>query len=415
MLYRKHNTLRQYIFFFLAVISCWYFFFASTYSLRPFQQLFWVLIASLSILIGVLHRYKLDVVDQIFFISMFILFCFSIFSVNILGSMLVVGQYFIYYTVARMITGNCESRTIHNIIFSFAIFHLICLYIQVLAPSVYKLIIMPLLPSSTHTMITQQMEWNKAYYGFAIQSSMSAMYLSIGTILSALRFKDCKNKISKILYLLLTFLFLIAVFFTQRRGSAGACIVILVLIYMTAKGNKLSKVVFGVSVVVMIGIIGISNIPGVSAMLGKVQLSLSNGSFMNGRDSNFLRGFQAIGERPIFGYGGGQVSAATGYAWIENSYISIMIQWGILGAIAFFAPYITMVKNIFMLRVNLRNETIYMEFSKYMLFLYVVMSFVENYFGDALNVFILYVCVFSGIHYSEVLDEMIEIDKAGIK
>lgn len=62
------------------------------------------------------------------------------------------------------------------------------------------------------------MNWNKYFYGFTIQTSVNAMYLSLGAVLCAVKIdKDNKIKINIILFVL-TVLFVIATFFTTRRG-----------------------------------------------------------------------------------------------------------------------------------------------------------------------------------------------------
>lgn len=341
---RRYASSTHMIYGIFAFVSCWYFYFASTFTLRPFPHLFWIFMAILSVFFSVLQKYKLDRIDQLFFLGMVILMLISVVSVNQIGSMRYVANYVIYYIVARMIAKNCEGKIIFKIILVFSVFHMICIYIQVLIPAIYISVLMPLLPASAHTMLTEQMNWNAAYYGFSIQSSMSAMYISIGAILAALKVRDNRKKLIRIFYLILTVLFLIATFYTQRRGSSVVTLVVLMLIYLKTKGSTVSKILFGITVILLIAVIGIQNIPGMAGIMNKFTTFIATGSLMNGRDSNFADAIIAIGKRPICGYGGGQVKTATGYAWLENSYLSILVQWGVIGAIAFFVPYLSQVK-----------------------------------------------------------------------
>lgn len=386
-----------------AFLSCWYFYFSSSFSLRPFPQLFWIAMAALSIAIGLVHKFQLNRIDMAFFFGMFILFMFSMFSTNQVESLRVVGNYVIYYIVARMITDNCDGKTIHSIIFFFSVVHLICLFIQVLLPSVYTSVLLPLLPPSSHTMITEQMNWNAAYYGFSIQSSMSAMYLSIGAVLATLRVKASEKRSLKIVYIVLVALFVIGIFYTQRRGSSAATLVVLMLIYMMAKGNRSSKLLFGISVVILIAIVGIQNIPGLYGILNKFQTFLATGSLMNGRDSNFADALLAISQKPFIGYGGGQVKAAMGYAWLENSFLSLAVQWGIVGATIFFTPYIMLLKQTTRMIKQEVTDNIYIEFSIYIQILFLIISLVENYYGDPLTVFMFFTIVFTANSYWDQL------------
>lgn len=398
---RRNVSGTRMIYGIFAFVSCWYFYFASTFTLRPFPQLFWMFMAALGVFLGMLHKFKLDRVDVAFFFGMVILVLISGLSVDPMSSIRYVANYVIYYIVARMIAKNCEGEIIHTIILVFSIFHMVCVYIQVLVPSIYTSVLMPLLPASSHAMLTEQMDWNAAYYGFSIQSSMSAMYLSIGAILSALKVRDMKKKLAKICYLILTVLFLMATFYTQRRGSSVVTLVVLMLIYLKAKGSIASKILFGIAVIFLIAVIGIQNIPGVAGVMNKFATFIAAGSLMNGRDSNFTDAIIAIAQRPFYGYGGGQVGTATGYAWLENSYLSILVQWGIIGAIAFFLPYLRLVKKTIFQNKFCKSNNIYSSFSSYIQILFFLMSLVENYFGEPLNIFIYFLIVFAGNKYWE--------------
>ena len=167
--------------------------------------------ATLCIFLAIIQKTKISKIDIAYLLGMACLIVLSIFSVDSFSSINVLVNYIIYYLVARMVTKNCEGESIHSIIFFFSIVHLICIYIQVIVPSLYISYILPLLPDSIHTTVIEQMNWNKAYYGFSVQTSMSAMYLSIGVLISAVRAKNEEKSIKKyfILYSLDYFLWLL--------------------------------------------------------------------------------------------------------------------------------------------------------------------------------------------------------------
>lgn len=347
--------------------------------------------AGLSLLLALVHRTRINKMDVAYLGGMACLIVFSAFSVDSFASMEVVASYIIYYLVARMITKNCEGECIHSIILFFSIVHLTCLYVQVLMPNVYTSYVLPLLPDDIHSIVMDQMRWNAAYYGFSVQTSMSAMYLTIGVVLAAIKAINEKKLTKKIVYIVLVVLFLIATFFTQRRGSSAAALVVLALIYMRMKGNKLSKIFFAIAVAVMVAVIGIQNIPGASGIMNKMTTFIATGSIMNGRDDNFRLAFNAIMQRPLFGWGGGQVEAAMGYAWLENSYLSILVQWGIVGFVIFYYPYLKLMKKI--LKDIKYDENSIRDFSFYIQILFLIMSMVENYYGEPLNIFIFFTIV----------------------
>lgn len=395
---QKGLSIKRLIYSVLAFLAFWYFYFASTYSLRPFPQLFWIVMAVISFLLGLLHRYKISRMDICFFLAVFVLFIISLFSIDAFESIETVGYFVIYYIVAKMVVVNCDRDTIHNIVFLFSVVHLVCLFVQVLSPSIYTSVLLPLLPSAYHNTITEQMNWNAAYYGFSIQSSMSAMYLSIGAILSAIKLKNSDLRIKKGFYLGLIALFLIATFYTQRRGSSAAALVVLALIYMRTKGSRGSKILLALSIIALVTVVGVQNIPGLSGVMNKLTTFIATGSFMNGRDSNFARAFTAFLERPILGYGGGQVSAAMGYAWLENSFLAVLLQWGLIGFMFFFYPFIKMYKDtITKMKIEKGRYNPYIEFSFYLQILFFVMSFIEDYYGTALNCFLFFVIAGAGV------------------
>lgn len=375
----------------LAFLSCWYFYFASSFKLRPFPSLFWIGMAVLCLFLGIIHKTKISKMDIAYLLGMACLIILSIFSIDSFSSMIFLANYIIYYLVARMTTNNCEGESIHSIILFFSLVHLICLFIQVIMPNLYISYILPLLPDSIHTTIIEQMNWNGVYYGFSVQTSMSAMYLSIGVLISAVRAKNERKSIKKLFYIILVGLFLIATFFTQRRGSSAAVLLIVALIYMRMKGNKLSKILFVIIFIVLLAIIGIQNIPGLSGIMNKMNIFIASGTIMNGRDSNFDLAFNALLQKPLFGWGGGQVETAIGYAWLENSYLSILVQIGFVGFLIFYYPYIKLLKNTIH---NLKyEENNILDFSLYIQILFVIMSFVENYYGEPQHIFIFFLIV----------------------
>ncbi len=396
---KRFNDGHKVIYCILAFATMWYFYFASSFVLRPFPQLFWIAIVALSILLALLHRHKLSKMDCCFFASMSVLFFLSVTSSDIFGSLAVIGNYIIYYIAARMITKNCRKETIYNLILLFSIIHLICLYIQVLMPDVYTAVLLPLLPAYRQEEIKYQMNSNFFYYGFTVQSSISAMYLSVGLIITLLKVRLSREKSKQIIYIILSVLFLIALFFTGRRGSVAVSVFIIALMYSKSKRNVISKIFIAISLVVLVAYIGLDNIPGLNTILGKFEALLASGSLMNGRENTFAESFALFLDKPLFGYGIGQIKEALGYAWLENSYLLTLVEGGIFGFIALFAPVVLSIRYIlFAIRKRGYSDFAFL-FAVYVQILFVLMSNIENYFADPMTLFLYYAVVLSAIQF----------------
>lgn len=385
----------------------WYFYFASSITLRPFPQLFWIAIVVLSLLLAVLHKHKLSNIDCCFFASMGVLLLLSAVSSDFFGSIAVIGNYVIYYISARMITKNCRKETIYNLILFFSIIHLICLFVQVLMPDVYTSVLLPLLPAYKHQEITYQMNYNFFYYGFAVQTSMSAMYLVVGLIFSMLKVRLAKEKAKRIIYISLSVLFFIALFFTGRRGSVAVSIFILALQYFKSRGNIISKIFVAISLAVLVASIGLENIPGLSTILGKFEALIAGGSLMNGRENTFGKAFELFLEKPLFGYGIGQIDDALGYAWLENSYLLTLVEGGIVGFLALFAPVVVSIKDILYAVRKQGHEDFAMLFAVYVQIMFVLMSIIENYFAAPLTMFIFYVVILLAKQFMSEKNELV--------
>ena len=374
-------------------ICFWYFYFASSFVLRPFSQLFWIFCGGLAIFVALFNRHKIDKKEQLFSLSFFILIIASFTSVNIISSITIVGYYIIYFLVALLVVKKCSRDILCKQILFFSCIHLICTFIQVILPGIYCTIILPLLPNDCHNEIINQMNWNKSFYGFTIQTSVNAMYLSLGAVLCAVKIdKDNKIKINIILFVL-TVLFVIATFFTTRRGSSISLLFILSLIYLKNKGGVLSKAFLIISGLALMIIIGVNNIPGISNLLSKSVVLSTQGTVWNGRDKIFSNTISALSNRIIFGYGGGQIEKATGRMYIENAYLSVLLQWGVVGGLFFFIPYIKLIRDIIDFFKN-KLVNYYYRLSSYVFILFLIMSFIEDYFGAPINTFILLVIIF---------------------
>lgn len=380
----------------VAFAALWYFYFSSSFVLRPYQYVFWIGMAGLSLATWIIANRRVLKVDLWFIGGMVVIWLLSIFGTDMYGSLIVLANYLIYYLVARMIADQNSSRTILNMILAFSLVHMVCIYIQVFATDVYKAVLLPLLPSDTHTEILEQMEYNEAYYGFAVQTGMSAMYLSVGAVLCAVRMTCTEKKATKVLYAVLVALLSVAMFFTVRRGSTVALILILMLMFFLSKGKASVKMAVAVGLVLLVVIAGVERIPGLQGILNKFEVQADKNLLMSGRENTFVRSLSLFLERPFFGFGLGQIDTALGYAWLENSYLVILVECGLLGAMLYFVPYGIMLKNTWTNFWKKYRKNACVAFSFYVQILFVIMSMVENYLAAPATLFLLFTVVFAG-------------------
>lgn len=380
----------------LAFAALWYFYFSSSFVLRPFQYVFWAGMAGLSLLLWILANKPILKVDMWFFGGMIVIWLLSCFGTDALGSLTTMMNYLIYYLVAKMITNQNSSRTVINMILFFSLLHLVCIFVQVFAPDIYNATLLPLLPTAEHTEITEQMEYNEVYYGLTIQTSMIAMYLSIGAILSAVKISCETKKGTKLVFFVLLAIFMVGLLFTVRRGSVVAVVAILALMFLLSSGKAWTKAVAVIAVLFVLAWIGFENVPGLEGLLDKFERQADKGMVLSGRENTFARALERFLDRPLFGFGIGHIEEALGYAWLENSYLVILVECGLVGAILFFAPHAVMVKTIVVNYIKRGRRNIGMCFAFYIQLLFLLMSMVENYLASPATVFLFFVVTFAG-------------------
>lgn len=319
-----------------------------------------------------------------FFVTCMILCLCAISHIEYLNSIEKIGFYLVYYIVAINLGNKCKYDQIWKLTYGFVLVHLAITSIQLILPSIYQNVFMPFLPSKIHSEIIEQMNWNHSYYGFTVQTSINAMYLSIGCIISALRACEYKSIRDRVIYIILTGAFLVCVFFTTRRGSSIAILIILTIIILQYNRKHIAKIFFFLLIFALVCIAGIQYIPGVSGLIDKTAHLATESTIWNGRDELFSKAISAILDHPLFGYGGRGLTYVFGRNVLENSFLSILIQWGIVGLFVFFTPYIIVFRNI-----QKKETGAQIPYAKYLLLLFFLMSFVEDYFGTPLNVFLL--------------------------
>lgn len=374
-------------------IILWHFFFASSFVLRLNPQIFWPVLFVISVIVAFYNKVRICGAELEILLFSFLGFLFCFMAEEPWTAVNNELYFFIYFCVAVMIARFTNGETIRAQILFFCIIHLICIYVQVFLPGVYENSILPLLPSYAHSDILYQMKYNSSYYGFTVQTSVTAMYMTFGAIITAVNTKHEGKKVNKIIDIALIFLFITGILFVTRRGSFLAILLILAYIYFDTSKSKLSRVVLFLIGILFLIYFGIDKIPGMQGMVDK--FNRLSGNISNGRQNILKIALGNLWNHPLFGYGVGRANVTGGGGSVDNAYVAILVERGIIGTIIFFIPYLHLLIQSFSRKKMSRIKMKSVETSFYFQLLFVIMSFVENYYGQALTMFIYYIMVLS--------------------
>lgn len=374
-------------------IILWHFFFASSFVLRLNPKVFWPIMFLVSILTAVYNKVQISgtELEIISFSFVGLILCF--FSADPLTAVNNDLYFFIYLCVAAMMARYTSGKTIRKQIMFYCIVHVVCVYLQVLLPTVYKSVVLPLLPSYVHSDILYQMTYNSSYYGFTVQTSITAMYMTFGVIVAAVNAKHEEKKSKKIIDVVFALVFITGILFVTRRGSFLAIVLILAYIYFDTSKSKASRVLLLIVGALFLLYFGIDKIPGMQGMLDK--FSRLSGNMMNGRQNIWEIALNNLWRHPLFGYGVGRANVTGGGGSVDNAYIAVLAERGIIGMIVFFIPYIHTLVQTYSRRKKCGAASKSLETSFYFQLLFIIMSVMENYYGQALSMFVYFLMVFS--------------------
>ena len=374
-------------------IILWHFFFASSFVLRLNPKVFWPIMLFVSVVTAVYNKVQISGTEleivSFSFVGLILCF-FSADPWTAVGNDL---YFFIYLCVAAMMARYTSGKTIRKQIMFFCVVHLICIYLQVLLPAVYKSVVLPLLPSYAHSDILYQMTYNFSYYGFTVQTSITAMYMTFGAIVAAVDAKYEERKSKKIVDVVCILLFVTGILFVTRRGSFLAISLILAYIYFDTSKSKVSRVLLLIVGALFLLYFGIDKIPGMQGMLDK--FSRLSGNMMNGRQNTWEVALNNLWKHPLFGYGVGRANVTGGGGSVDNAYIAVLVERGIIGMMVFFIPYIHIIIQTYSRQRKRGEESKSLESSFYFQLLFVIMSIMENYYGQALSMFVYFLMVLS--------------------
>lgn len=374
-------------------IILWHFFFASSFVLRLNPKVFWPIMFLVSIVTAVYNKVQISgtELEIVSFSFVGLILCF--FSADPWTAVSNDLYFFIYLCVAAMMARYTSGKTIRKQIMFFCVVHLICIYLQVLLPAVYKSVVLPLLPSYAHSDILYQMTYNSSYYGFTVQTSITAMYMTFGAIVAAVNAKHEEKKSKKIIDVVFILLFVTGILFVTRRGSFLAIVLILAYIYFDTSKSKVSRFLLLIVGALFLLYFGIDKIPGMQGMLEK--FNRLSGNMMNGRQNIWGIALDNLWHYPLFGYGVGRANVTGGGGSVDNAYIAVLVERGIIGMMVFFIPYIHILIQTYSRQRTRGEESKSLESSFYFQLLFMIMSVMENYYGQALSMFVYFLMVLS--------------------
>ena len=380
-----------------AFIILWHFFFASSFVLRLNPQIFWPVMFGIGAVSLFWKKQPVKKTEAVLFLSLLVGLPLCFFAADAWNSVIGALYFFIYLGVAAMMARHVSTERLLKFTLAFCIVHLLCIYLQVLLPEVYKAVIMPLLPSYAHSDIILQMTYNASYYGFTVQTSMTAMYMTIGAITAAVLARYAKQKRQRLINIMLIALFITGVLFTTRRGSILALFLILMVVYFDTSHSKVSRFLLLIAGIAFLLSFGIDKIPGMQGLLDK--FSRLSGNLLNGRQEIWRTALDNFWKHPLVGYGVGQGIEAGGGSLVDNAYLTVLVERGVIGTVIWFAPIFWIF--IRTLKKKRSGSNLALDFSFYVQLLFFIMSMMENYFGQAVSMFFYDLAVLSAVFCSD--------------
>ena len=218
--------------------------------------------------------------------------------------------------------------------------HVIATILQLLFPNMINSINSVIL-SAESLKINQDLFRAGGYAGITAQTTVNAFYITIFVGISALNLVIKKeHKIVNTIFLIIS---IIALFITGKRGMLifSVISIALIYIYIAFKDEKnILKYIVTILIVVSIGYTAVINIPQTQVIIDKIQVLNENKDALNGRDKLWKESIKVFINNPLMGIGIGAIKEVIG-EYSHNSYIQILAETGIVGAIIYVLAILT--------------------------------------------------------------------------
>lgn len=380
------------------LIVLWHYYMTSSMVLRINANLFWPFSALVGVLLYISRRraFVLNIYDMFLYFSISIMIISFLWTSDFYSSYKYTLSIIVYYIVARTIIMYTDNyKYVISLIYFFSILMAILASIQMLLPNFFHSYLLTFLPTNYHSVILS-LESQKAYTGFTIQTSMNALYMSIGVGVAYFKFMNSKKY--RLYHTIMLLLFLIILINTNRRGSLVVIVFLLTVMTFLAVRNKVTGTLLIISFTLLLAAIGIERIPGLTNILYKTSFYANSGDLSNGRLFLWDYAIQGFKERPILGYG---IKTYPLDISAHNSYLQILYELGFIGAIVFFLPHIyILVKSIKSIMINrtTNDSKQYILLSLFIQILFILTAFFEGIFQDEISVFMLFIFQLIGLN-----------------
>lgn len=190
------------------------------------------------------------------------------------------------------------------------------------------------------------------YSGYIGGKASAAYILNLGIAYALAKYSS--NKLKNRKYLLLTFMFIIAMMFTGKRMLLTIAIVMLLFSLFSDKDVKfILRGTFIIILFIAIVAVLITFIPAAKITFERF-MSTDTYEGLNGRENMWIAAFSMFKSKPLFGYGYGSYQSITGSIYeAHNSYLQLLGELGIVGCLIYGYIFISvLVKSVKNLRKN---------------------------------------------------------------
>lgn len=199
-----------------------------------------------------------------------------------------------------------------------------------------------------------------SFLGYKIGKNFFGAFICMGPLFSTL--KVLYSKKNKILNMIFTIIMLIAVLFTNSRGTLLALVIGLVLIVSNyGKGKITKKQLLVILAIIIVAVLGIRPLLGLIPdwMFKRYFVNSYNDASNTDRMFRWKNAIDGIVHSPLFGYGPGVFALIPEYSVTEfgvsisdatyahNTYLDVMVNGGLLGIICFLGIIYTTIRDAF--------------------------------------------------------------------
>lgn len=279
------------------------------------------------------------------------------------------------------------SLDIFKIIMYVAVLESISIFVSVIIPNFILSAIGFLYDANIQSSIAKELSLG-IYSGYLGSKANAAYILNLGIAYTLAKYSS--NKLKNRKYLLLTFMFIIAMLFTGKRMLLAIAIVMLLFSLFSDKDVKfILRGTFIIILFIVIVAVFIMFIPAAKITFERF-MSTDTYEGLNGRKDMWLAAVSMFKNKPLFGYGYGSYQSITGSIYeAHNSYLQLLGELGIVGCLIYGYIFISiLVKSVKNLRQNHSVAAYLIVNIEILTFLYAITGNVFHTYSEIIPYFI---------------------------